>query len=204
MTAETYIWVTKTKTMKILILQGHPNKDSFVHALSQKYAEGARAKGHDVELINLIDLKFDPVLHQGYHQSPPQELEADLQMMQEKIKDCDHFVVAFPMWWASLPSLLKAFFERTFLPGYAFQYSDKLPIKLLKGRSARYIMTMDSPAFYYRLFLGAPGFTIIKKSILQFCGFSPVKRTVFYGVRKASDKKRKDWLEKVRILGNNE
>jgi len=191
--------------MKILILQGHPNKNSFVHALSQKYAEGARSKGHDVELINLIDLKFDPVLHNGYHSSQQQELEADLLMMQEKIIACDHFVVAFPMWWASLPSLLKAFFERTFLPGYAFQYTkNKLPSKLLKGRSARYIMTMDSPAFYYRLFLGAPGFSIIKKSILQFCGFSPIKRTVFYGVRKASDQKRMDWLEKAHILGQNE
>ncbi len=191
--------------MKILILQAHPNKKSFVSALAQKYAEGARTKGHEVELIHLIDLQFDPVLHQGYHQKPPQPLEPDLQMMQEKIKSCNHFVVAFPMWWASLPSLLKSFFERTFLPGYAFQYTaNKLPSKLLKGRSARYIMTMDSPAFYYRLFLGAPGFSIIKKSILQFCGFSPIKRTVFYGVRNATEQKREGWLKKVRILGNNE
>ena len=190
--------------MKILILQGHPNKKSFVSALAQKYADGVRTKGHEVELIHLIDLQFDPVLHQGYHQNPPQALEADLQMMQEKITACDHLVVAFPMWWASLPSLLKAFFERTFLPGYAFEYTSKVPTKLLKGRSARYIMTMDSPAFYYRLFLGAPGFKIIKKSILQFCGFSPIKRTVFYGVRNTTAQKRKDWLEKVRILGSNE
>ncbi len=188
--------------MKILILQGHPNKNSFVSALAQSYAEGATKKGHDVSLVHIIDLKFDPVLHGGYQGNQP--LEPDLEMMQRKIKECNHLVVAFPMWWSALPSLLKAFFERVLLPGYAFKYSGKIPQKGLKGRSARYIMTMDSPAFYYRLFLGAPGFTIIKKSILQFCGFSPIKRSVFYGVRASDAAKRKKWLEKIRILGNNE
>jgi len=190
--------------MKILILQGHPSKDSFVYALSQKYAEGARTKGHDVELINIVDLEFDQVLRKGYHSDQQQELEADLLMMQEKIKACDHLVVTFPMWWSSMPGSLKTFFDRTFIPDFAFKYTDKFPKKLLQGRSARYIMTMDSPAFYYRLFLGAPVFTILKKSILNFCGFSPVKRTVFYQVRSASDQKRKSWLEKARILGSNE
>ncbi len=188
--------------MKILILQAHPNKDSFVSALAQSYATGAKEKGHEVELVHIVDLSFDPVLHAGYRSN--QVLEPDLRAMQEKIKEANHLVVAFPIWWASLPGLLKSFFERTLLPGFAFDYKGALPQKLLKGRSARYIMTMDSPAFYYRLFLRGAGFTIIEKSILRFCGFAPVRRTVFYGVRSSQETTREKWLKKVRTLGYNE
>ncbi len=181
---------------KILILQGHPRKDSLVNALTQAYYDGAKAMGFDVELIHLIDLNFDLILREK-----DQALEPDLKMMQQKIKSADHLVISYPMWWATMPALVKGFIDRVFLTGFAFHYKGKFPEGLLKGKSARYIMTMDSPAFLYKLLQGGPGFKIINRSILKFSGFSPIKRSAFYSVRASTQEKRTKWLEQMNALG---
>lgn len=184
---------------RILVIQGHPNKESYIAALANRYFESAKENNFEIELIHLIDLEFDLVLRMGYRSD--QSLEPDLIMMQEKIKACDHLIIFYPMWWASMPALLKGFIDRTLMPGFAFEYSGRLPVKLLKGRSARFVMTMDSPRWYYNILIGAPGFKMMKRAILNFCGFSPVKKTVFYNVRGSSIERRKNWLKKIGTLG---
>ncbi len=181
---------------KILILQGHPRKDSLVNALTQAYYDGAKELGFDVELIHLIDLNFDLILREK-----DQVLEPDLKMMQQKIKAADHLVLAFPTWWSTMPALVKGFIDRVFLTGFAFHYKGKIPDGLLKGKSARFIMTMDTPEILYRFLLGGPGFTIMNRGILKFSGFSPVKRSIFYSVRTSTQEKRTKWLEQINALG---
>lgn len=180
---------------KILILQGHPRKDSLVNALTQAYYQGAKENGFDVELIHLIDLNFDLILRTN-----DQALEPDLIEIQQKIKETDHLVLAFPTWWSTMPALVKGFIDRVFLTGFAFYYKGNIPQGLLKGKSARFVMTMDTPAFLYRL-LGGPGFTIMNRGILKFSGFKPVKRSAFYTVRASSLEKRTKWIEQMKALG---
>ena len=68
----------------ILILLGHPDRDSLCGALAQRYATAAENAGHRVRLIALGDLEFDPVLRHGYRQIQP--LETDLQDAAEAIE----------------------------------------------------------------------------------------------------------------------
>ncbi len=189
--------------MKILVLNGNPNNESFCNEISLKYVEGAKSSGHEVELVNLYDLKFDPVLHKGY--SGPQELEPDLEKQQELIKWCEHLVVISPVWWVSSPALLKGYFDRVLLPGFGFKFNG--PGKwerLLKGRSARVIYTQGAPCWYGKFFYNDAFWTAISKGTLGFCGFRPVKKTCFGMVAEAGDKKRKEWLEKIFETGKNE
>jgi NAD(P)H dehydrogenase (quinone) len=69
------------------------------------------------------------------------------------------------------------FIDRVFLPGFGFQYRDDSVWwdKLLKGKSARLIVTMDTPLWYFRLINGQPGHKAMEKSTLDFCGIKPVK-----------------------------
>lgn len=128
----------------ILILLGHPDRDSLCGALAQRYATAAENAGHQVRLIALGDLQFDPVLRHGYRQIQP--LEADLQDAAEAIEACDHLVLVYPTWWGAMPALLKGFFDRVLLPGYAFRYRRDSVWwdRLLAGRSARVITTLDT------------------------------------------------------------
>jgi NAD(P)H-dependent FMN reductase len=61
---------------KILIINGHPDKESFCFALAESYKKGADSTGADCKLVHLIDLDFNPILTFGYRKIS--ELEPDL------------------------------------------------------------------------------------------------------------------------------
>ncbi len=186
---------------KILIINGHPNRESFNFAIANAYQKSAEASGAVVRTIHIIDLDFDPNLQFGYRKRT--ELEQDLHLAWEDILWADHLVWVHPVWWGGLPALMKGFIDRLFLPGMAFQYRENSLFwdKLLKGKSARIITTLDQPSWYYTLIYRSPSVNQLKKSTLQFCGISPVKVT-YIGIIKTSDSIQRDkWLHKVQQLG---
>ena len=188
---------------KILIINGHPDKESLCFALAERYKKGADSAGVDCKLVNLIDLDFNPILTFGYRKIS--ELEPDLLNMQQEILAADHLVFVYPTWWGTYPALLKGFIDRTFLPNYAFKYHENSPYwdKLLKGKTARLIVTMDSPKWYNWLIYRSPGHNSMKRAILEFCGIRPIKITSFAPVKSSDENKRKQWLKKVEELGGN-
>lgn len=186
---------------KILIILAHPVADTFSDKLTQAYIDGATAAGAEIKYLRLSKLRFDPNFSAGYRGN--QELEPDLVMAQELITWAEHLVFFYPNWWATFPALLKGFIDRTFLPGFAFRYGNgrKHPEKLLTGRSARLIVTMDNSPWYYRWVLKQPGHHAMKKGVLQFCGIQPVRISTIGSVKLSSEKQRRKWLDKVYSLG---
>ncbi len=186
---------------KILVINGHPDKESFCHAVAETYNKGAFKSGANVKLVHLIDLKFNPILTYGYR--IVSELEPDLVQMQQDILWANHLVFVYPNWWATMPALLKGFIDRVFLPGFAFHYQEKGPFwdKLLKGKTARLIVTMDTPSWYYFLINRSAGYNAMKIGVLEFCGITPVKITTFSPIKSSDEAKRKKWLKEVEQLG---
>jgi putative NADPH-quinone reductase len=185
----------------VLIINAHPRKDSFCRALAENYMKGTEESGAEVKLINLIDLEFDPVLKTKNTQS--ENLEPDILKAQDEISKAGHLVFVYPNWWGTYPALLKGFFDRVFTSGFAFRYrkNSNLPEKLLTGKTARVIVTMDTPLWYYSIGYKKPGHNSIKRSILGLCGISPVRITAFSPIRHSTPEKREKWLEKVYQLG---
>jgi putative NADPH-quinone reductase len=186
---------------KILIILGHPVKDTFSGQLFENYKQGALSSGAEVKELILRDLKFELNFSSGYRGD--QELEPDLVKAQELITWAEHLVLIYPNWWSTFPALLKGFIDRTFLPGFAFKYrkGSLLWDKLLTGRSARLIITMDTPPWYYWLVYRRPGHNAMKRGILEFCGIRPVKITTIGSLKISSEQKRQQWLDKVKALG---
>jgi len=183
---------------KTLVISGHPNENSFCAALVDAYVESARSAGADVQVIELGKISFDPVLWHGYKNK--QKLEPDLEKAQELITWAEHLVFVYPNWWGTMPALMKGFLDRVLLPGFAFKYrkDSLLWDKLLTGRTAHLIVTMDSPAWYYRWVVRMPGHHEMKKSILGFCGINVVKISSFGPIRRSTEEQREKWLEQVR------
>ena len=188
---------------KILVILGHPDTESFCGALSTAYIEGANAAGAEIRELRLGELNFDPILWKGYREI--QELEPDLVRAQELIQWSDHMVFVYPNWWGAMPALMKGFFDRVFLPSYAFKYRDNSAFwdKLLSGRTAHLIVTLDTPPWYYRWIYRQPGHNQMKRTILGFCGIKVVKITELAIVRGSTAGKREKWLAMVNRLGAN-
>lgn len=185
----------------ILIINAHPDRESFGAALAASYTAGALESGVEVEQVNLIDLNFNPILLYGYR--VPMPLEDDLVAVQEKIKKADHLVLVYPTWWGTAPALLKGFFDRILLPGFAFKYhkGSMLPEQLLKGKSARLIVTMNTPPLLYKLIYKDRGIKLVKDMTLGFCGIKPIKVTKLGPIKDSNDSKRAEWLEQIKALG---
>ena len=185
----------------ILVIVGHPDTDRLCDTLATAYIEGATGAGAEVRKLQLGELKFDPVLWKGYKKI--QELEPDLVKAQELIQWCNHMVFVYPNWWGAMPALMKGFFDRVFLPGFAFKYRENSPFwdKLLAGRTASLLVTMDTPSWYYRWIYYRPGHNQMKRTILGFCGIKVVKITEFAPVISSTQQLREKWITRAKNLG---
>lgn len=190
---------------RVLVIVGHPDPEPtrLCRALAARYAEGARSAGHEVRLIDIATLDF-PLLRkmEAFAKEPvPETLEDAAQA----IRQAEHIVFVFPLWLGTMPALMKGFLEQVMRPGVAFAYPEEgrggFATTLLKGRSARVVVTMGMPAFFYRLWYLGHGVAGLRRNILNFVGIRPVRETLFGMVEGASNAKRGKWLAKMHALG---
>lgn len=185
---------------KIVVIDGHPNEDSLCFSLAEAYLKGSKAQKTEVRKIRIADLNFNPNLRYGYQKRT--ELEDDLKKAYELIKWADHLVWIHPVWWGGLPAITKGFIDRLFLPGLTYKpipNSHKYE-RLLNGKTARIIATLDQPGWYYRLIAKAPSEHQLKGS-LKLCGVNPIKISYIGIVKDSTESARKKWIDKVESLG---
>ncbi|MFC3208989.1 NAD(P)H-dependent oxidoreductase [Aquamicrobium soli] len=190
---------------RILVVLGHPdgNPKRLCRVLADAYVEGARSAGHEVRLIDIATLDF-PILR-AMEEFTERPLPVTLEDAAQAIKDTDHLVFVFPLWLGTMPALLKAFLEQVMRPGIAFAYPEAgksgFARTLLKGRSARVVVTMGMPASFYRFWYLGHGIAGMRRNILNFVGVSPVRETLFGMVEGAGDAKRRKWISEMHALG---
>ena len=190
---------------RILIIIGHPDPSPkrLCRALADSYADGAQSANHHVSRIDIAALDF-PFLR-TIEEFQSGKVPASLGEAAQAIRDADHIVFIFPLWLGTMPALLKAFLEQLMRPGIAFAYPEAgktgFAKTLLKGRSARVVVTMGMPAFFYRLWYVGHGIAGLRRNILNFVGIAPVRETLFGMVEGVTDAKRHQWLKKMRELG---
>jgi putative NADPH-quinone reductase len=187
--------------MNIAIIQGHPdgNARHYCHALADEYAASARASGHVVRVIDVGRLEF-PLLRskEAFERS---EVPAELLEAQRDIAWADHLLLVYPLWLGEMPALVKALFEQVLRPGFAFEISGRGWKPKLRGKTARVVVTMGMPAAFYRWYFGAHSLKSLRRNILSFVGFKPVRTTLIGLVEGKSPKRRQRWLAKLRALG---
>jgi putative NADPH-quinone reductase len=188
---------------RILLLQGHPDASlrHFGHALLDAYAEGAARGGHELRRLDVAAIDFPLLRSKADWDSgavPP-----TLKAAQDDIRWAEHIVIGFPLWLGGMPALLKGFLEQVARPGFALSRPPKgdMPEKLLKGRSARIVVTMGMPALVYRWYFRAHSLKALERNILGFVGIAPIHETLVGMVEGLDDKERQAWLGKLAKLG---
>lgn len=183
--------------MRVLLIDAHPDADRLSAHLLETYAAALPANAQ-VEWLAIRDLHFNPDLSRGYVDVPP--LEPDLDRALTAIEGCDHLVLAFPLWWGAEPARLKGFWDRVLLPRRAFRYHKDDPWwdRLLAGRSADVIVTMDTPPLYLRLAYFDPLGWRYRRQVLGFVGFRPVRLLYFGMVRRGgAERNLPRWRERL-------
>ena len=184
--------------MNVLIIDGHPDEGRLLGHLLDHY-ESALTGPIAVTRFAVRDLSFDPVLRRGY--AADQRWEPDIQQLAEALDACDHLVIGFPLWWGAEPAAMKGLFDRLLLPGVAFRYhrDDLFWDRLLAGRSADIVITMDTPPWYLRFIYGNPVIRRLKHQVLGFCGFEPLRFFAFGVTRRGGTARNLDrWLREMR------
>jgi putative NADPH-quinone reductase len=187
-------------TRRILIINGHPDAapSRLCAALSEAYAKGALACGHEVRRVCLGSLDVPLLASQAEFDTPP---PAHLAALQAELHWAEHLVLVFPLWLGGAPAKLKALLEQLMRGGFGFQAEAKGMSARLSGRSARLIVTMGMPAALYRLYFGGQGVMSVERGILRLTGMSPVRDIFFGGVATASPARRRAWLDRIEKLG---
>lgn len=189
----------------ICIIQGHPHGGGahLCHAIADAYADGAKLAGAKVRRIDLgtmdIPLLTNPA---DFGSAPPESILS----AQRAIKQSDHLVIIYPIWLGTMPALVKAFFEQLCRNNFALEQDAKggWPRQMLKGKSARVIVTMGMPAAAYRLFFGEHGVKAFESSILGMAGIKPVRETLVGAVGAMTRNNAEALLARMRRLGETE
>lgn len=185
----------------ILVIDAHPDPDParFCHALADVYAESAAGAGHAVERLALSAIDVPMLRSRADWEegaAPPSIRDA-----QAMIARAEHLVILFPLWLGDVPALLKAFLEQVLRPGFAFPTGPRKPdAGLLKGKSARIIVTMGMPALFYRWVYRAHSLKSLRSNILRFVGIGPIRETLIGNVE-GSAGNRSEVLASMRRLG---
>jgi len=190
--------------MKVYILLGHPDSDSFNGQIFETYCNELTKIGHEIKVQRIGEMKFDPILWKGY--KIVQELEPDLKTTQENILWCDKWTIIYPIWWGSMPAILKGFFDRTLYSGFAYKYHKNDPFwdKLLKGRSADLITTCDAPKWWIWWQYRNSDLNSIKRATLEFCGFRPVRVKRIDRLRYKNESERNKILQDIKKFAKND
>ncbi len=196
---------------RILVVIGTPLPTTLNHALAYAYIDAARQGGAEVRVI---DLANDPI---PGHPRSREELRAprdendralapEVDRYLADVRWAEHLIFFYPQWWGTYPAALKAFIDRVILSGAAFRYREKnaLPKKLLVGRTARIVMTMDSPTWWNRLAYRNAAETSLKRAILGYCGVKTTGITRFSPVRFSDETTRSRWIARSAALGTKD
>lgn len=181
---------------RILVLLGHPDTETYSGQIADRYEQAAKNAGHEVARVNLGELRFDPILHKGYKEI--QALEPDLITLQEQFRWADHIVIVYPNWWNTMPALLKGFFDRMWLPGFAFNFdkeTNKL-IQRLDGKTARVIVVAGTHSPFQTWWKFGDYTNEIEYGILEFAGIE-TKVSAFGPCERVDGVCRDKWLTDI-------
>ena len=181
--------------MKTIVF-AHPWNGSFNKAILDKVVEKLDETKQKYTTIDLNKDGFNPVMTEEELSLYSQGKSIDPLVLkyQEILKNTDELILIFPIWWMSLPAILKGFFDKVMLRGLAYE-SGKYGIKgLLPIKSAKMITTAEAP----KILLNIMGFGMtMRKANLGGVGIKNTK-WIHYSLRaKGKDEDRKEFLEKV-------
>lgn len=163
--------------MKYLIINCHPYEKSFNYTLCQSIKDKL-SKKHQVQLIDLVADGFNPTMTANDLNLWRSGKTADklVEKYMQEITNADVLVFTFPVWWGSMPAILKGFCDKVLLPNFAYKYDeDHNMIPNLTGKKAVVVTTMEMTVEMLNEMFNDPIKNAFVNITLQTCGIETLK-----------------------------
>ena len=185
--------------MNYLIVYAHPNPKSFCHAIKEEIEARIKQQGAEPVVRDLYQQGFNSALSSGdFVQFLQHVTPADIQKEQEFIRKADVLIFVYPVWWFSMPAILKGYIDRVFSRGFAYEPAGHIIKGLLPGKKVMIFSTTGGPRFaYFLLGYKAAIKTTIDAGIFKFCGMKVALHKYFYAVPAITDAARKKMLAEI-------
>ena len=201
--------------MKIFIILAHPEPQSMNGALYTTALDTLEAAGHEVQTSNLYAMRFNPtsdrdnfttVKDAAFFKQQMEELHAtatgsfvaEIDSEQQKVEWCDLMIWQFPLWWFSVPGILKGWVDRVFAMGRFYGQGKVYDQGVFKGKKALLSLTTGgAEETYLKEGLHGDIQNILKpihRGMLAFTGFSVLHPHIVYGPSRQSTDMRHEEL----------
>ena len=187
--------------MRVTVVYCHPCAESLAAALRDRVVRTLEAAGHEVRLLDLYAMGFDPVMRteerRAYEQCNP--IDASIAPHIEAIRWCQGLVFIYPTWWYGLPAMLKGWLDRVWRPHVAFTSAKEGPIRpLLTNVRALAVVTTTGAPWWWLALMGHPGRRTIMRGVRALCDRRC--RSLFlahYDIDRSTDASRSSFLDRV-------
>lgn len=202
--------------MKILIVLAHPEPQSMNGAMFTTAIETLEAAGHEIKTSNLYAMRFNPVSdssnftrlqNASFFKQQLEELHAtetgsfayDIEMEQQKVEWCDLMIWQFPLWWFSVPGILKGWVDRVFAMGRFYGNNRFYDNGIFSSKMAMLSLTTGGEeAAYLKDGFNGDIHNVLKpihRGILRFTGFNVLRPHIVYGPARLSPARREAELD---------
>jgi len=163
--------------MHVLAVFCHPRRDSFSGAVLDRFAEGAEAAGHTVEIADLHAEGFDPVFRpEDFVQFEGGTMPGDVLAEQARVDRCDALCFVFPVWWYGMPAMFKGWLDRVWSNGWAYRWEHDPQGSLLRKRPCTFLCpTGASPRLMERFGYDRALDHLWRSGVLGYCGVEPIR-----------------------------
>lgn len=201
--------------MNVLIVYAHPEPASFNRAMKDFAVEVLEQAGHAVKVSDLYAMKFEaeggpddfleranPERFDYLAEQTHAKFSAELQGEMDKLMWCDLVIFQFPLWWFSLPAILKGWVDRVFAVGFAYDRARSYETGVFRGKRAMLSFTTGAPPTFY-VDGGRHGdidtlILHIQRGMLYYVGMDVVPPFIAYGAARVAPDQRAGYLEAYR------
>jgi len=205
--------------MNVLIVYAHPEPKSFNGAMKDLAVEVLEGAGHAVRVSDLYAMKFDPA--GGPADFTDREDPACLRYQREQIRAtnngsfvpelkaemdklvwADLVIFQFPLWWFSLPAILKGWVDRVFAMGFSYDAGRRHDTGIFRGKKGMLAFTTGGPPASY-VPNGANGdidqlLRHINYGMFDFIGIQVLPPFIAYSAARVTDEQRSAYLTAYR------
>ena len=182
-----------------LIIKALHRDESFLSEGTERLIRALITNNEEVEVRDLYNLAFNPILTASDFEAVKSgRTPEDILIEQHHISNSDFIWIVFPIWWASMPAILKGYIDRVFLSGFAYQMEGDYPKGLLTDKDVIILnsMGMSNEDYKNEGMFKALELTM-DKGVFEFSGMKVLAHKYFSSIMSADTERRERYFHEI-------